>query len=64
MSLTGVSLNEGSKSRVQVHVTCDTECTSNSLKVNTVCQVKRIILRNVPYLSKIVFTWKKNSKLC
>lgn len=57
MSHTGVSLNEGSKSRVQIYVTCDTDCTGNSLKVNTVCQVKRIIiLRNVPYLSKIVFT--------
>lgn len=57
MSHAGVSLNEGSKNRVQVHVRCDTQCTGNSLKVNTVCQVKRIIiLRNVPYLSKIVFT--------
>ena len=57
MSHAGVSLNEGSKNRAQVHVRCDTQCTGNSLKVNTVCQVKRIIiLRNVPYLSKIVFT--------
>ena len=56
MSHVEVSLNEDSRGGVQIHVTCYTECTGNCLKVNTVCQVKRIILRNVPNLSKIVFS--------
>lgn len=52
-----VSLNEDSRGGgVQIHVPYYTECTANCLKVNTACQVQRIILRNVPNLSKIVFS--------